>query len=276
MYRFLLRPRWLGLELLTVVVVVVFLLLSRWQYDTSRQVDAPVATPTEASARPITAVVPDGSALLAADVGAGVTVTGTFDPASQRLVGGEVHRGRTGSWVVALLRPSAAGEAAVLVARGWIPAGTTAPAPPTGTVRVLGWLGGADDPGIAAGILRIEPGYLPGVAPSVLANEVSYPVGDGFIGQTALTVVGPGAAATPATTRAAAPAALRTAAPAALAPVGVPAGGVSYDWENLGYAIQWVFFAAAAVGALGFAARKEAHRRASTAADLEGRTELRL
>lgn len=275
MYRFLLRPRWLGLELLTVVVVVVFLLLSRWQYDTSRQVDAPVPRPTAASARPITAVVPDGSALLAADVGAGVTVTGTFDPASQRLVGGEVHQGRTGSWVVTLLRPSAAGEAAVLVARGWIPAGTTAPAPPTGTVRVLGWLGGADDPGIAAGILRIEPGYLPGVAPSVLANEVSYPVGDGFIGQTALTVVRP--AVTAATsTRAVAPAALRSAAPAALAPVGVPAGGVSYDWENLGYAIQWVFFAAAAVGVLGFGARKEATRRASTAADLQGRTELRL
>lgn len=274
MYRFLLRPRWLGLELLTIVVVVVFLLLSRWQYDTSRQVDAPVATPTEASARPITAIVPDGSALLAADVGAGVTVTGTFDPASQRLVGGEVHHGRTGSWVVTLLRPSATGGAAVLVARGWIPAGTTAPAPPTGTVRVLGWLGGADDPGLAAGILRIEPGYLPGVAPSVLANEVSYPVGDGFIGQTALTVVR--AAATDPASTAVAPAALRATAPAALAPIGVPAGGVSYDWENLGYAIQWVFFAAAAVGALGFAARKEARRLASTAADLQGRTEVRL
>lgn len=259
MYRFLIRPAWLALELLTLVVVVVFLLLGRWQYDSARQVAAAVAPPTAAAARPITTWIPDGTNLAAADLGRAVTLTGTFDPASQRIVPGQVRDGRTGSWVVTLLRPTPA-AAAVLVARGWIPAGAAAPAPPTGTVHVLGWLGGAQDPGLAAGTLLVAPLDLPAMSPALLANQVSYPVSDGFVGQTAIQELS----------------AAGRQAGTALLTVGLPAGGVTWDWQNVGYAVQWVFFAAGAVGVLGYGARREAQGLAVTDADLRGRTELRL
>lgn len=253
MYRFLLRPRWLAAGLLTVLAVVVFSLLGRWQYHSARHVAAAVARPTATDARPVTAFFPDGAPLLARDVGRPVTVTGTFDAASQRLVPGAVRDGRVGSWVVTLLRPGTPATAAVLVLRGWLPAGARAPEPPAGPVRVLGWLGAAAGPGLAAGTLRVLPGYLPAVTPALLANQVAYRVGDGFVGQ---TDVGP-------------------AAPAAdLLPVGLPAGGVSWDWQNLGYAIQWAFFAAAAVGAFVFGARREAQRLTAWSAGRSGLSEL--
>jgi len=251
-YRFLLRPRWLAAGLLTVLAVVVFSLLGRWQYHSARHVAAAVAQPTAADARPVTALVPDGAPLLARDVGRPVTVSGSFDARSQRLVPGAVRDGRVGSWVVTLLRPGAP-TAAVLVLRGWLPAGAPAPAPPVGPVRVLGWLGAAADPGLAAGTLRVLPGYLPAVTPALLANQVAYRVGDGFVGQT-----DPG----------------RGAPAGDLLPVGLPAGGVSWDWQNLGYAIQWAFFAAAAVGAFVFGARREAQRLTARSAGRSGLSEL--
>lgn len=258
-YRFLVKPRWLGLELLTVVVAVVFVLLGRWQYHSAHQVSQAVPAPVAATARPLGSVLAPGAELTGNGVGAGVTVTGTFDPASQRLVGDQVRDGRTGQWVVTLLRPSD-GSAAVLVARGWLASGTaTAPAPPSGTVQVLGWLGGAQDPGEGAAAPSMPRSQLPAVSPAVLANQVSYPVRDGFIGLTAITVVGG-----------------PTAPASGLAPVGVPAGSVTWDWQNLGYAIQWCFFAVAVFGVLAFGARREAATAAQLAVAARGRTSLTL
>lgn len=271
-YRFLVKPRWLGLELLAVVVAVVFVLLGRWQYHSAHQVSPGVPAPVAATAHPLGSVLAPGAELTANEVGAGVTVTGTFDPASQRLVGDQVRDGRAGQWVVTLLRPTD-GSAAILVARGWLASGVaTAPAPPVGTVRVLGWLGGAQDPGEGAAAPTMPRSQLPSVSPAVLANQVSYPVRDGFIGQTAVTpltrtVGGPASAAT-------SPA----ASPAApdLLPVGVPAGSVTWDWQNLGYAIQWCFFAVAVFGVLGFGARREAASAAQLAVAARGRTSITL
>lgn len=269
-YRFLVRPRWLGLELLAVVVAVVFVLLGRWQYHSAHQVSPAVPAPVAATARPLGSVLAPGAELTGNAVGAGVTVTGTFDPASQRLVGDQVRDGRTGRWVVTLLRPSD-GSAAVLVARGWLASGrATAPAPPSGTVQVLGWLGGAQDPGEGAAAPSMPRSQLPAVSPAVLANQVDYPVRDGFIGLTAVTQL---------TRSVGGPAAMATAAPAkpaALLPVGVPAGSVTWDWQNLGYAIQWCFFAVAVFGVLAFGARREAATAAQLAVAARGRTSLTL
>lgn len=269
-YRFLVKPRWLGLELVAVVVAVVFVLLGRWQYHSAHQVSPAVPAPVAATAQPLGAVLAPGAELTGDAVGAGVTVTGTFDPASQRLVGDQVREGRTGQWVLTLLRP-ADGSAAVLVARGWLAAGTAAaPAPPSGTVRVLGWLGSAQDPGEGAAAPTMPRAQLPAVSPAVLADQVAYPVRDGFIGQTAVTQL---------TRSVGGPAAMATAVPAAspaLLPVGVPAGGVTWDWQNLGYAIQWCFFAAAVFGVLAFGARREAATAAQLAVAARGRTSVTL
>jgi cytochrome oxidase assembly protein ShyY1 len=264
-YRFLVKPRWLGLELLAIVVAIVFVLLGRWQYHSAHQVSRAVAAPVAATASPLQQLVRPGSELKGQVLGAGVTVTGTFDPTSQRLVPDQVSNGRTGWWVVTLLRPTD-GAAAVLVARGWVATGVTrVPAPPPGRVRVLGWLGASQDPGEAAAAPSMPHSQLPAVSPAVLADQVSYPVGDGFIGATAVTAL----------TGSGAPAA-GLAGSTGLAPVGLPAGGVSWDWENLGYAIQWCFFAVAVFGVLAFGARREALASAQLAVTALGRTEITL
>ena len=154
----LLSPRLLPLHLLALVATTAAAWLGVWQYDAWQERRAAEARDL-VHARP----VPLGS-VLSADapfptdgVGRPVTVAGRWVPEGSFLVSGRVLHGRRGFWTVTPLAVCAAGgpacadAPALLVVRGWTPAPSAAPAPPTGAAEVTGWLqppepGGRVDP----------------------------------------------------------------------------------------------------------------------------------
>lgn len=104
-----------------------------WKHDLIARVDARVhAAPVPAPARPQWAAVTDSS-----DGYRRVTVTGRFLADRQTHTQAVTALG-AGSWSMVPLQ-TASGDY-VLVNRGFVPAGVTAPAPPQGTVVVAGLL----------------------------------------------------------------------------------------------------------------------------------------
>jgi len=236
-YRFLLSPRWLAYAASALVAAVVFVALGAWQFDRARTVTPAVqAADPNAAALPLEQVLQGSRQVDGALAGRLVRVTGRWDAAGQVTVPDRVVGGRTGSWVVTPLRRSAG--PAVLVARGFVPDGSAAPAPPAGEAQVDGWLAGSEgvpDTRPPAGSDQVAAVSVP-----VFVNRLSYPVLDGYVG---LTRAVPASAA------------------GGLAPVPLPGGGrasVTWSWQSLGYAVQWNLFAVGAFVVLGIAARQHA------------------
>ena len=235
-YRFLLSPRWLGYAALAVLAAAVFVSLGVWQYHRARTVTPPVAAASaNAVVRPLSVVLAGSTSVGGTTAGQVVTVTGTWDGAGQAEVPDRPVDGRDGSWVVTPLRRS--DGPAVLVVRGFVPDGTAAPAAPAGRVSVVGWLAGSED---ATSIGSATADQVGSVSVPVFLNRVSYPLLDGFVGQTRVEPV---------------------AADQGLTPVPLPGGGrgsVSWSYQSLGYALQWNLFAVGAFVVLALAARQQA------------------
>lgn len=236
MYRFLLTPRWLGYAALALLGVVVFLALGTWQFDRSRRVTLPVeAAVPGAAVHPIAEIL-TGPAVGGDSAGRLVSVTGAWDAVHQATLPDQVVGGRTGREVVTPLRR--ADGPALLVVRGFVPDGGAVPAPPAGPVTVTGWLAGSQ--AVPAVPAPTGSGQVGAVAAALFVNRVGYPLVDGYLG---MTRADPGASA------------------AGLSAVPLPGGGVrtvAWDWQNLGYAIQWNVFAIGAVAVLVIAARQHA------------------
>lgn len=125
------------------LLVVAFAVLGRWQFGRIyRPVDGYSAEPP---AVPVSSLVHDGSGPAPVDLARLVTVTGTYDPASQRIVVGKTVDGSPASWVVTSLVATDGTRFAVV--RGWT---TTSDAsliaPPAGAVSLTARL----EPGDAA------------------------------------------------------------------------------------------------------------------------------
>ena len=247
MYRFLLSRRWLGVWAALFVLVPAFIALGRWQLDrfdqrvtTNRMIHANLA----AEPVPVERLAPPGTVVPRAEVWRRASAVGRYDEDRQRLVRNRANNGRTGFHVlVPLITESGT---AVLVDRGWIPAGETArdtPAPPpapSGTVTVVGRLrasqhgstGGSDMP--AGQIAKIDIGRLSG--------ELGLPLYGGY-----LELVEEQPAASP-------------------APVPPEVPELSTG-PHLAYAVQWFLFAIGAVVGVGYLARREALDLRAAAAD---------
>ena len=133
------RPRLLP-TLATVIAIALFVTAGRWQQSRMEQKEALRAQFDAASARP-PATLPAEPVDWAAWRYRPVAVEGTFDAARQILIDNKVEDGRAGYHVVTPLL--LADGRAVLVDRGWIPAGETRAqlpqvAPPAGPVTVQG------------------------------------------------------------------------------------------------------------------------------------------
>jgi len=137
--------RWLGLLVFVVVLGGVFVRLGEWQLhrlEQRKESNAVVVTHENNPVIPLAqrgyAVVQDG------DQWQRVTVTGTFDASHQLEVRYRSNDGATGTEVVTPLRTT--DGKVVLIDRGFIVRGageappTTLPAPPSGTVTVVGHL----------------------------------------------------------------------------------------------------------------------------------------
>lgn len=227
MLRIALKPRFLGLLALMIAATLVCGLLATWQWErahralTSRD-DAP------AELGEVTGVLGIGDPVTNDLVGGIVTASGTFDPAEQILIGGRNIEGTTAAIVVTALHVDLpdGGHARLPVARGWLPAaevtgpdGTLdpalAPAPPTGPSEISGRLEASE---AASG--GIHDGLASEIATPLLVNAWGSPMFSGYVGQTS-----PATGLQP-------------------MPEAQSAFSQGLDWQNIGYAAQWILFGA--------------------------------
>jgi cytochrome oxidase assembly protein ShyY1 len=238
-YGFLRQPRWLALAFVLVLVVPSFVLLSRWQFarlDQRRHANAVITSNASQSPVPVDSVMRPGeptSSIGDDQTWRQVTATGHYDLAGQVLVRKRPFEGANGFYVAT---PFVTSSGSVLVVnRGWIAAAGGAvavqevPAPPTGTVTVVG---------------RVQPSEsAPSPQPSDLPRGQVTDLDVALVGGS--TGVYPGYVD------------LLSSDPAqadGLTPIPLPELG---DGPHLSYAMQWILFAFVAVGGFVVLIRRE-------------------
>ena len=145
-------PKWWstrlwGLHALGSVVVVVTILLGWWQWSVSQgHKDEKSEALAHATPVPLSKVLGHNDAFPGEDTGRPAVLEGTWLPAGTVQVSGH----QDGYWIATPLLVDAGGpdEAAIYVVRGWTADPATAPAPPTGAARLVGWLQPPEDGGL--------------------------------------------------------------------------------------------------------------------------------
>ncbi|MFJ6915902.1 SURF1 family protein [Streptomyces sp. NPDC101133] len=185
MYRFLLTPRWWGINVFVVLAIPFCIFMGSWQLGRfeDRVQDHETATTQHESARreaarPLAELLPVDKAT----VGKQTTVTGRYD--DQLLVPERKLDDREGFYVLTLLRTD--GGRALPVVRGWLPGEpdpAKAPAPPTGEVTVTGALQAAESPGSngVSGRSGWPAGQTGAINAATLLNLVPYDVYDAWV-----------------------------------------------------------------------------------------------
>jgi surfeit locus 1 family protein len=225
-----LRPRWLGLFALVVVVMVSFTLLGLWQLSVARdqgKAEQVRATPT----LPITdvaAVLTPHTPFPQGGDGRRITATGRYDGSSQVLVTPRLLQGKRGYWVVTPLVVRSTG-ARLAIVRGFVtdPAKAFAPAAAT-EVTVSGTLTEGESPAqdTFGPAPALPVGQMTNLDLSLLVNRWPGALYNAFVFATKEV---------PDVTSAVSPAVLRVPPPAGAG------GGLS--WRNAAYAFQWWAFA---------------------------------
>ncbi len=147
----------LALHLVTVLALTAAVALGIWQYGVwQHRRDDQTTALVDAAPRRLSTVLSADEAFPADAVGRPVGFTGRWLPRSTVYVADRPLHGRRGVWAVtpvAVCPPSDASgcrtASAILVVRGWSPSVRTAPAPPSGAVRVTGWLQPAEGSGVS-------------------------------------------------------------------------------------------------------------------------------
>lgn len=228
MLRTALKPKWLGLLAVLLLVVVAFTWLGLWQLDVARERQFREAAERAASTpvQQVDRVLPPHAPLTADKVGLGVTATGTYDASKQLLITPRQLNGEVGAWV---MTPLDTGDAYLPVVRGWVPDPAAVQPPPTGVVTVVGSL--APPESAADEVVDLPEGQASTIDTASLVNHWDGGIYNTFIYlESEADASGqPLAAWTP------------TAVPAP------PPGSGGIQWRNLAYALQWWFFAGFAV-----------------------------
>jgi cytochrome oxidase assembly protein ShyY1 len=195
-YRFLLTPRWWGINVFVLLAIPVCVFMGSWQlgrfedrvqaHDAAQEQADRQASPShaEAKARPLDSLLP-----VSADTsGERVTATGRYG--EQLLVPDRELDKRTGYYVLTLLRTDSGKELPVV--RGWLPgdpggsgdaSAAKAPPAPSGEVTVTGALQASESPGSngvsAAG--GLPDGQLGAISAASLVNVVRGDVYDAWV-----------------------------------------------------------------------------------------------
>jgi surfeit locus 1 family protein len=225
-----LKPRWVGLFAIVLVVVVTFGMLGLWQFNVARdkgKADAVRAAPTQPVADVADVLVPHGS-FPSNGNGRRITATGRYDGPGQVLVTQRLLRGEPGYWVVTPLVVRSTG-ATIAVVRGFVTDPAQAAAPDLAAeVTVSGTLAPGESP--AGDALHAAPtlpdGQLSKLDLSVLVNRWPGSLYNAFVFATGEH---------PDLTSVASPAVQRVPPPPLVS------GGLS--WRNTAYAFQWWVFA---------------------------------
>jgi surfeit locus 1 family protein len=124
----LLRPRWIGMLVLFVVLAGVFAWLGQWQLGRALA-DGPTSTSALEVVKPIDEVVKPGQYLDGALVGQRVSVSGFYVPGDFILVSQRLNNGVEGYWVTGQLRVAGTPTpTSIAVAIGWAETKATADA----------------------------------------------------------------------------------------------------------------------------------------------------
>ncbi len=230
-YRFLLTPRWWGINLFAVLAIPFCLFMGSWQLgrfesrvDTHREQQVQADDAKVAKAEPLAALLP----VTTETSGRQASATGRYDAAHQLLVPDRELDERTGFYVLTPLRTE--GGKALPVVRGWLPGDADSkadvakvPAPPAGEVTVTGALQSSEGPS-TRGVhseTGLPKGQLGMISAASLVNILPYGVYDAWI-----TTDKGGAGLTP----------VPAAAP--------PNSGLDLKaFQNLGYTGEWFVFA---------------------------------
>nr|WP_202516430.1 SURF1 family protein [Streptomyces sp. SID161] len=224
-YRFLLTPRWWGINVFVLLAIPFCVFMGSWQLSRfeGRVQDHRAATEQAASVRdeaasPLRGMLPVDKST----AGRRVTVGGRYG--EQLLVPGRELDDRRGFYVLTLLRTDSG--KALPVVRGWLP-GTAdaarAPAPPAGEVTVTGALQASETPGDNGVSAQggLPAGQTAAISPASLVNLVPYRLYDAWV---TLDKADAGMKAVPAS-----------------APSGT--GLDLKAFQNLGYTGEWFVFA---------------------------------
>src|SRR4051812_19307414 len=224
------RPSMFVLHVAAVAAVALAIWLGQWQvgaWQEHRQ--DRTAEISDAPPRPLADVMAPDQPFPASAQGHPVTVSGRWLPDSTVYVADRPHRDRTGFWMVTPLSTCPAGTcghpSAIPVVLGWTGAVEQAPAPPTGSADLTGWL----QPGEAAGDPDPDPedDVVPALRIAELLQRVDRDLYSGFVILES-------------------PAALRDGL-AAVTPQSLPKPPAFTALRNLLYGIQWWFFGGFAV-----------------------------
>jgi cytochrome oxidase assembly protein ShyY1 len=221
-----LKPRWLALLALALVLATGMAFLGQWQLDRAREHSHARAIEVAAS-RPaveLPSLLRPRQSFTTGAADRPVTVSGTWDRTHQLLVADRYLSGAKGWWILTPLM--LADGSAVPVVRGWV-ASTTDPVvtlQTPGTVRVAGVLRPSEppidrEPGRTSGL---PEGQLDGVDLTELVQLWPFRMITGYV---VMTAEEPS----------------RSAAPV-LVPPTAPSNR-SVAWQNLSYALQWFVFA---------------------------------
>lgn len=223
-YRFLLTPRWWGINVFAALAIPFCLFMGSWQLgrfearaDSHREQQQSAESTARQTAEPLAELLP----VTQRTTGRIAEATGTYG--TQLLVPERRLDGRDGFYVLTLLRT---GDGPALpVVRGWLPGDANtadAPAPPEGEVRVVGALQAPENrrsEGARAG--GLPEGQIGIISAAALVNVVPDDVHNAWI---TLTEGGDG---------------LRPVPPAVAQNTGLDLKA----FQNLGYTGEWFVFA---------------------------------
>ncbi|GAA1015391.1 SURF1 family protein [Streptomyces thermogriseus] len=184
-YRFLLTPRWWGINLFVLLAIPFCVLMGSWQLgrfedrvQDHRTADEKIAAQRKEAPRPLEELLPVDKRTF----GRQTTATGRYG--EQLLVPDRELNGRRGYYVLTLLRTDSG--KALPVVRGWLPGEPDpekAPAPPAGEVTVTGALQASEVPGDNGVSARggLPAGQTAAISAASLVNLVPYDVYDAWV-----------------------------------------------------------------------------------------------
>jgi cytochrome oxidase assembly protein ShyY1 len=184
-YRFLLTPRWWGINVFVLLAIPFCVFMGSWQLSRfedrvqdHRSAGEQAAENKREAARPLTELLPVDKATS----GKQATARGRYG--KQLLVPDRELDGRSGYYVLTLLRTD--GGKALPVVRGWLPGdadAAKAPAAPAGEVTVTGALQPSETPGDNGVSAQggLPSGQTAAISAASLVNLVPYDVYDAWV-----------------------------------------------------------------------------------------------
>ncbi|WP_206299994.1 SURF1 family protein [Streptomyces mangrovisoli] len=185
MYRFLLTPRWWGINVFTLLAIPFCLFMGSWQLSRfqdrvqeDRTQTRQIATNAHESPKPLDSLLPVDKGTS----GKRTTVSGHYG--KQLLVPGRQLDDKDGYYVLTLLRTDTG--KALPVVRGWLPGtadASKAPAAPAGEVTVTGVLQASETPGDNGVSAQggLPAGQTAAISSASLVNLVPYRLYDAWI-----------------------------------------------------------------------------------------------